>query len=77
MRLQNGDVTEKLHVVGKVKNQETGTFIRFWPNEHYFDTPKFSVTQLKHVLRAKAVLCPGLHVTFHEEQTGENRSLAL
>lgn len=74
MRLQNGDVTEKLHVVGKVKNQETGTFIRFWPNEHYFDTPKFSVTQLKHVLRAKAVLCPGLHVTFHEEQTGKTEA---
>lgn len=69
MRLKNGDVTEKLHVVGKVKNQETGTFIRFWPNEHYFDTPKFSVPQLKHVLRAKAVLCPGLHVTFYDENT--------
>ncbi len=71
MRLENGDVTEKLHTIGKVKSQETGTFIRFWPNAHYFDTPKFSVTQLKHVLRAKAVLCPGLHVTFHEEQTGK------
>lgn len=70
MRLQNGDVTEKLKVIGKVKPQETGTFIRFWPNAHYFDTPKFSVTQLKHVLHAKAVLCPGLHVTFTDENTG-------
>ncbi|MGA2654365.1 MAG: DNA topoisomerase IV subunit B [Gammaproteobacteria bacterium] len=70
MRLQNGDVTEKLKTIGKVKPQETGTFIRFWPNPHYFDTPKFSVTQLKHVLHAKAVLCPGLHVTFIDENTG-------
>ncbi|MFA6038542.1 MAG: DNA topoisomerase IV subunit B [Legionellales bacterium] len=69
MHLQNGDVTEKLHVTGKVKNQETGTFIRFWPNAHYFDTPKFSASHLRHVLRAKAVLCAGLHVTFHDEQT--------
>jgi topoisomerase IV subunit B len=69
MHLQNGDVTEKLRTTGTVKKGETGTFIRFWPNPDYFDTPKFSVTQLRHVLRAKAVLCPGLHVTFYDENS--------
>ncbi len=68
MGLKNGDVTEKLHTIGPSK--EHGTFIRFWPNAQYFDTPKFSVSQLKHVLHAKAVLCPGLHVTFKDETTG-------
>ena len=52
----------KLEKVGKVGKANTGTTIRFWPDKQYFDTEKISVKRLKHVLRAKAVLCPGLTV---------------
>jgi topoisomerase-4 subunit B len=67
----NGDRVSKLEVVGTVGQRNTGTTLRFWPDTKYFDTPKFSVPRLKHVLRAKAVLCPGLTVTFEDENTGE------
>jgi topoisomerase-4 subunit B len=58
-------------VVGKVGKQNTGTTLRFWPDAKYFDSVKFSVPRLRHVLRAKAVLCPGLHVSLYEEATDE------
>src|SRR5690606_40228383 len=48
-----------LEVVGKVAKSQTGTTIRFWPDATYFDNPTFSVTRLKHALRATAVLGPG------------------
>jgi topoisomerase-4 subunit B len=67
----DGERVTKLKKIGKVKRGETGTSIRFWPNPKYFDTPKFQVKLLKYTLRAKAVLCPGLFVSFHDEQTGE------
>jgi topoisomerase-4 subunit B len=52
----------KLEVVGKVGKANTGTTIRFWPDPQYFDSAKISVPRLKHALKAKAVLCPGLTV---------------
>nr|NIV45731.1 DNA topoisomerase IV subunit B [Gammaproteobacteria bacterium] len=52
----------KLEVVGKVGKANTGTTIRFWPDPQYFDSAKISVPKLKHALKAKAVLCPGLTV---------------
>jgi topoisomerase IV subunit B len=52
----------KLEVVGTVGKANTGTTIRFWPDPQYFDSVKISVSKLKHVLKAKAVLCPGLTV---------------
>lgn len=61
----------KLDVVGKVGKQNTGTTIRFWPDPKYFDSDKISVPRLLHVLRAKAVLCPGLQIRFTVEKTGE------
>ncbi len=64
MSFAHGDKQSELEVVGDVKKRDTGTSIRFWPEAKYFDTAKFSVNVLKHVLRAKAVLCPGLKVTF-------------
>lgn len=67
----NGDKTEDLHVVGTVGKRNSGTEVRFWPDPKYFDSPRFSVSRLRHVLRAKAVLCPGLRVTFFNEQTEE------
>lgn len=68
----HGDKASDLKEIGTVGKKNTGTQIRFWPEARYFDTAKFSVTQLKHVLRAKAVLCPGLYVNFLEEKTGES-----
>ncbi len=67
----DGNKTEDLHVVGTVGKRNTGTEVRFWPDPKYFDSPRFSVSRLRHVLRAKAVLCPGLRVTFSNEQTNE------
>ena len=64
MHFAHGDKQSNLEIVDDVKKRDTGTSIRFWPEAKYFDTPKFSVNVLKHVLRAKAVLCPGLKVTF-------------
>lgn len=66
-----GDKTSPLKIIGKTSTKsETGTSVRFWPDEKYFDTPKFDVKKIKHALRAKAVLCPGLHVTFTDENNG-------
>jgi topoisomerase-4 subunit B len=67
----SGKVKSKLEVVGEVGKRNTGTTIRFWPEAKYFDSVKFSVPRLKHVMRAKAVLCPGLTVSFFDEKTKE------
>jgi len=67
-----GDLKSKLKVVGEVGKRTTGTTIRFWPDAKYFDNVKFSVPRLKHVLRAKAVLCSGLHISFLDEKSGES-----
>lgn len=61
----------KLLSSAKGEKTETGTSIHFWPEEKYFDSPRFAIKQLKHTLRAKAVLCPGLLVTFYDEHTQE------
>jgi topoisomerase-4 subunit B len=71
MAFADGETASKLEVVGEVGKRNTGTTLRFWPDPKYFDTPKFSVPRLKHILRAKAVLCPGLLVAFHDEASGE------
>ncbi|HEY4213816.1 MAG TPA: DNA topoisomerase IV subunit B [Steroidobacteraceae bacterium] len=71
MAFKDGKVASKLEAVGTVGQRNTGTTVRFWPDPKFFDSDKFSVPQLKHVLKAKAVLCPGLRVTFSNEATGE------
>ena len=71
MAFAGGDKASDLEEVGTVPRRMTGTTLRFWPDPRYFDSPKFSVPRLKHVLRAKAVLCPGLKVAFTDEATGE------
>ena len=68
---KDGKVDSKLAVVGSVGARNTGTTVRFWPDPKFFDTDKFSVPPLKHTLKAKAVLCPGLKITFTNEATGE------
>ena len=71
MSFAGGKKRGKLEEVGKVGKANTGTTIRFWPDEQYFDTTKFSIKALKHALRAKAVLCPGLKVTLKVEKPKE------
>lgn len=75
MAFAEGKVKNKLKVIGKAsKKTETGTKLRFWPQASYFDSPKFSVPKLKHVLKAKAVLCPGLTIEFLDEATGKTET---
>jgi topoisomerase-4 subunit B len=60
----DGKKKQELKIVGQVGKRNTGTTIRFWPDEKFFDTPKINVPRLKHVMRAKAVLAPGLRLRF-------------
>ena len=75
MRFENGDKKTPLTVTGSVSKRNTGTTISFKPNPKYFDSPKFSISRLKHLLRAKAVLCPSLKVVFvNEKEEGDART---
>lgn len=67
MAFKDGNKTQSLTVKDDVGKRNTGTMINFTPNPKYFDSPKFSVSRLKHLLRAKAVLCPGLRVFFTDQ----------
>lgn len=71
MSFADGEKTSKLKTIGKADKSKTGTCVRFWPDDKYFDSPRFAVSKLRHTLRAKAVLCPGLHVSFTDEQHGK------
>ena len=73
MAFSDGEKVSSLEEVGKVGKQNTGTTLRFWPDPKYFDSAKYSLPRLKHVLRAKAVLCPGLQVTYQDEASGEQQ----
>ncbi len=68
----DGDICEPLTVTGTVGVKNTGTTVRFHPDPQYFDVATFSVRHLKHVLRAKAVLCSGLRVLFFNRQNDES-----
>ena len=67
----NGDKIEDLAVIDSCGQRNTGTSVRFWPDPQYFDSDKFSVRQLTHNLRAKAVLCPGLRIRLDNKFTKE------
>ncbi len=69
MSFADGKRKTKLKIIDEVGKRNTGTTIRFWPDSKYFDSVKFVATRLQHALRAKAVLCPGLHITFYDENT--------
>ena len=71
MAFAGGERATGLEVVGSVGRKNTGTRLRFWPDAKYFDTPKFNLRALRHLLRAKAVLCPGLTVTLLDAASGE------
>lgn len=72
MSFAGGDKASELEVIDSCGKRNTGTSIHFWPDPKYFDTAKFSVRRLKHVLRAKAVLCPGFKVFFKDETGDES-----
>jgi topoisomerase-4 subunit B len=74
MAFAHGEKVSELTVIGQASKNDTGTSVHFWPAPDYFDNPKFSASRLKHILRAKAVLCPGLQVTFNDKATGEQIS---
>jgi topoisomerase IV subunit B len=61
---EHGDKVSELEVIGTCGRRAKGTRVHFWPDARYFDSAKFSVTRLKSVLKAKAVLCPGLEIVF-------------
>ncbi|HEY4531139.1 MAG TPA: DNA topoisomerase IV subunit B [Luteimonas sp.] len=71
MTFKDGFRATKLEVIGTVGRKNTGTRVHFWPDSKYFDTPKFNVRALRHLLRAKAVLSPGLTVRLLDEATGD------
>ena len=72
-----GEKIEDLKVIGTCPKSRTGTAIRFWPDEKYFDGIAFNVKALTHLLRAKAVLCKGLSVVFKDENSGKEEEWSL
>ncbi|MFT4059830.1 MAG: DNA topoisomerase IV subunit B [Legionella sp.] len=71
MSFANGDKICELNEAGITKKRDTGTIVRFWPNAKYFDTTRISIKHLTHILRAKAVLCTGLSMTFINKANNE------
>ncbi|TVR94384.1 MAG: DNA topoisomerase IV subunit B, partial [Wenzhouxiangellaceae bacterium] len=71
MEFAHGDTVSPLKVIDEVGKRNTGTLVRFWPEEQYFDSANISRPRLKHLLKAKAILCPGLKVTLNDEKAGE------
>ena len=67
MAFENGYKVEELRETGTVGRRNTGTRVKFWPDPKYFDSAKFSARRLVHLLKAKAVLCPGLTIKFHDK----------
>ena len=71
MQFSNGDKKNDIKIVGDVGIRNTGTTIKFRPNLKYFESDKIKTNELKHLLKAKAVLCPGLTIDFHNENKKE------
>lgn len=74
MKFKDGDKASELKVIDRVGRRNTGTMVKFLPNEKYFDSVKISIPKLKHVLRAKAVLCSGLKVRFIDNTVSAEKS---
>ncbi len=72
MRFENGHKASELIELGPCARSKTGTMLHFWPNDAYFDSPRIATARLKHLLRAKAVLCPNLKVRFVDEAAEED-----
>ena len=66
----HGEKVSDLTEIGSTSKRDQGSTVRFWPESKYFDSPRIAVPRLKSLLRAKAVLCPGLLIRLRDEQTG-------
>ena len=73
MSFAKGEKSSSLEEVGTVGQRNTGTTIRFWPDKKYFDSLNISIPKLTHLLRAKAVLCPGLRIRFKDVAKGNTQ----
>ncbi|OOE88431.1 DNA topoisomerase IV subunit B [Salinivibrio sharmensis] len=71
---ENGDKVQDLTVTGTCGRRNRGTRVHFWPDGQFFDSDKFSLSRLKTILKAKAVLCPGLTVNLTDKNTNETSS---
>jgi topoisomerase-4 subunit B len=71
MRFEGGEKISDLKKVGDIGPRNTGTSISFLPDPQYFETIKIDKSSLKHLLKAKAVLCPGLTIEYHDEKKNE------
>jgi|TARA_B110000438_G_scaffold44658_1_gene44613 topoisomerase-4 subunit B len=74
MKFKGGNKASELKVIGKVGKRNTGTTVTFVPDEKYFDSIKISIPKLKHVLRAKAVLCSGFRVVFVDNTVSKEKA---
>lgn len=71
MGFAHGEKVRELNEIGTCLKKETGTTVRFIPDPQYFDSPQISIARLKHLLRAKAVLCSGLTLRLVDEKSGD------
>ncbi len=69
---ENGEVSKSLEKVGTCAKGNRGTTVRFWPDESYFDSPNFNAKAIKHLLKAKAILCDSLTVHYINEINNED-----
>jgi topoisomerase-4 subunit B len=74
MSFEGGEKTSDLKKVGDIGPRNTGTSISFTPDAQYFETIKIDKNNLKHLLKAKAVLCPGLTIEYHDDKKNEKIS---
>lgn len=74
---ENGEKVQDLQVVGNCGKRNTGTSVHFWPDETFFDSPRFSVSRLTHVLKAKAVPAPALRLPLKMRSTTPNSAGAI
>ena len=71
MKFEGGEKTSDLKKVGDIGPRNTGTSISFVPDPQYFENIKIDKSNLKHLLKAKAVLCPGLTIEYYDEKKNE------
>ncbi|MFL2725305.1 MAG: DNA topoisomerase IV subunit B [Gammaproteobacteria bacterium] len=68
---KGGEKISDLKKVGDIGPRNTGTAISFTPDSQYFETTNIDKSNLKHLLKAKAVLCPGLTIEYFDEKKNE------
>jgi len=73
MGFKGGEKATELEQFDTCSKRNTGTSLRFNPDPKYFDSIKYSIPRLIHLLRAKAVLCPGLKIKFVNKQDGDTQ----